>query len=378
MKEYILIPDSLTRKGFDICSILFRLFPDSLFIVGSDSDGYIKRAYIRMLYGKAVEPLRKEEFVSDLYTISRKYQDGRIVFIPTEEKTVDLFYQYVEKYGKGNFEYLLPSYDLFCLSRDKKRLNESCLANHVGAPICYASGEIRHIDNSLYPILLKPVSGSGSRGIIRLSRKEDFTPEIERMILSEPYHVQELIENGKDVKGAFFLYVNGDYVEAYTHERIRTSPKEGGVTVLSRVSNNKEIIEEGKKLLDQLGWSGLIMLEFLYDPKVAKYKIIEANPRIWGSIMLAEFSGANLLSDYVRLCRGESPTGCNPNKQVYIRWLFPVDLLCFVKEKGRIGNFWKFANTCFINWTYANKFSAVVYNVISLFDPQKIARFFRR
>lgn len=65
--------------------------------------------------------------------------------------------------------------------------------------------------------------------------------------------------------GAFFLCDKGKVISAYSHKRIRTMPEEGGVTVLSQMDYNDVLIAQGKKLLEEVGWSGLIMLEYLYD-----------------------------------------------------------------------------------------------------------------
>jgi hypothetical protein len=142
--------------------------------------------------------------------------------------------------------------------------------------------------------------------------------------------------------------------------------------------SNNAVLEEGKKLLDKIHWNGLVMLEFIYDAKSDKYKVIEANPRLWGSVMLSEYSGANLLSNYVRLCVGEQLVHDDIRENAKIRWFFPVDLLSYVSEGFSVKGFWDFKDTCFINWTYAGKGAATIYNVVSLFDVHKIKRFFRR
>ena len=98
---------------------------------------------------------------------------------------------------------------------------------------------------------------------------------------------------------------------------------------LDEPTNNLDIYHASNmmKILDKAGWNGLVMLEFLLDERTGKYKVIEANPRVWGSIMLSEFSGRNLLSNYVRLCMNQSPLFNYRTEETYIRWFFPVDVL---------------------------------------------------
>lgn len=378
---YILIPDSLTRKGFDICSIVIKKFNKYKILAGYKIPYFNSELFARILYRNTAVLLRDSYcyFESDLRNISNTYNESKIVFIPTEEVYVELFLKFVKKNGDLNFIYQLPRLDIYDEVRDKKRLNLLCLKNSISAPLCYNIDNIQHLSQEKYPLLLKPCVGSGSRGLIRLYKKEDLTLDIIRELGTETYHIQELIDNGKDVKGAFFLYSNGHFVNAYTHERIRTSPKEGGVTVLSKYSHNQKLIDEGKALLDKIKWNGLIMLEFLYDIKSKRYKIIEANPRLWGSIMLSEYSNTCLLSNYINLCVGKNAVlKEEPNKVIFIRWFFPVDFLGYIRERGRIKDFWKFNDTCFINWTYANKFSSILFNACALFNPHNLMRFFRK
>jgi predicted ATP-grasp superfamily ATP-dependent carboligase len=375
----ILVPDAETRKVFDIISILTSVFPDVPMICGNtDGTESMKHHLERIFKGKA-EVLRTndaEQCVEDFNAIAEKYKDDQIVFVPAEEKTIAYLYQFVKKCGKKNYVYILPKEEVYNTLRDKKGLNDYCAEHKLSAPAHYTVAEIDTLKPEQYPILLKPCIGSGSEGQYRLYKPEDYK-KIPEEVKKEPYLVQELIPNGHDVQGTFYLYNNGTLVEAYSHQRLRTSPPTGGVTVLSKLHINTPLIAEGQRILDSIGWNGLIMLEFLLDERTGKYKVIEANPRVWGSIMLSEYSGRNLLTNYVRLCMDQMLVMNYRTEPTYIRWFFPVDVLNYVKKLGRIKGFWNFKNTCFINWSYASTWSAVQFNLSNLFSIKNIKRLFR-
>lgn len=377
----ILVPDAETRKAFDIISILTTAFPMVPVICG-DTEGTGKmKCYLECLFhGKAVT-LRTKEIslcVEDFKVIADTYKDDLLVFIPSEERTVTFFYEFVRKYGKMNYVSILPKEEVYHQFRDKKGLNDFCTTHNLSAPLHYTVDEIDSLKPNQYPILLKPCIGSGSEGQYRLYKSDDYTDKVREEVSKKPYLVQELIPNGHDVQGAFYLYYEGKMVEVYSHQRIRTSPPSGGVTVFSKLFINAPLIAEGKKILDEAGWNGLVMLEFLLDEYTGKYKVIEANPRVWGSIMLSEYSGRNLLTNYVRLCMGEKTVVNYRTGEIYIRWFFPVDVLNYIKKLGAIEGFWNFKNTCFINWSYANVWSAILFNMSNLFNMKNIKRFFRR
>ena len=373
---YILLTDVQYRKEFDNISIIKKLFPNERLILGTIKGPL----FCKLVYGRcSVEKLRTEEgkdaFFQDFHLLLEKYGRDKIIYFSGEEQTTDYVVDYIEQNGQGNIICLLPPASVYKMFRNKRSLNHYCIENSFPAPREYNVGDLPNVQ---YPVLLKPEIGSGSHGQYRLYKKEDYTDDIKAALAKEPYLIQELLPNGKDVQGAFFLCHDGKVIGAYTHKRIRTSPEEGGVSVLSRLNNNPQLIRQGKILLEHAKWEGLVMLEYIYDDRCGEYKLIEANPRSWGSIMLSEYSGANLLSNYVRICLGTPIELPKIKEDAYIRWLFPMDLLNWVKRKGKIKGFWNFKNTCFINWTYARKDRAIWFIILSLFNIHNLRNLFGR
>jgi len=377
----ILISNISHRKAFDIISVLSKRFPDLELILGSEKLSLFDKLKYDTIYSGNLELFRTErydDFVVDLKSISEKYKGDDIIYIPVEEQPTKYFLSFINTFSKLNFKYLLPNENSFDLLRDKYTLNNYCLNNKIKAPKIFDANKIKLLNEFDFPIILKPKLGGGSRGIIRLYSKKRLSSEIISLIAKNEYVVQELIPNGRDVKGAFFLVKNGKVINSYTHERIRTSPSEGGVTVLSKISSNLEILETGASLLELVNWNGLVMLEFLYDTNSNCYKIIEANPRLWGSILLSEYSGANLLTNYVNLCSDIELEFSNLDLDASIRWFFPVDILNYVKSFGQIKDFWNFKNTCFINYTYAPLLSSLLFNLFAVFNINNFKRFLGR
>ena len=374
--NYILITDIQYRKEFDNISIIKRLFPKEHLILGTVKS----RLFCKLSYGRcSIERLRtedgKESFLNDFKFLLDKYSQDKIIYVPGEEQTTDYVVEYIEKFGQGNIVSLLPNYSLYTMFRNKRALNRYCIENGFPAPKEYNQEDLQDLK---CPVLLKPEIGSGSHGIFRLYKKEDYTDEIRVVLNQQHYLIQELLPNGKDVQGGFYLCYKGKVLGSYTHKRIRTSPDEGGVTVLSKLNDNPQLIRQGMQLLEHVGWEGLIMLEYIYDDRNNEYKLIEANPRIWGSIMLSEYCGANLLSNYIRICLGQDFKVPEIKNEAYIRWLFPMDIINLVKKKGRIKGFWNFRNTCFVNWSYARKDRALIFNLMSIFNIHNLKSLIRR
>ena len=94
------------------------------------------------------------------------------------------------------------------------------------------------------------------------------------------------------------------------------------------------------------------MIEFLKEPSSNEYKIIEINPRIWGSILLTEFNNSNFIKSYLELSLGNQVKNKIVSDNKYIRWVFPYDVLYFIKNLQNPIDFFKpNRDTCYINFT---------------------------
>ena len=354
-----LLSDCYTRKAFDIYNILCIYFDPKEIILASDNGSRLKN---KLIYNQQIYSLRKNSediFTNDLLLISCLYTNESIVYIPVEEDTTTLFYLFIKKNTVNKFLFCLPSETFFNIANDKKLLNKYCLEYSIPAPKIFEKKEILLWgEEEFIPLIIKPRKGSGSIGIIHIDNFMQLS-KIKDIQLHD-YVIQEKISAGKDVKGAFFLCQKGEVVSSYSHERIRTFPTDGGVTVFSKYSFNTQIIDIGKQLLKSLEWSGFAMIEFLWDEKESIYKIIEINPRLWGSILLSEFSGNKFVYNYVALCTDNKILKPKIKDYAKIRWI-PFEILGLIKKRFYDKNFFVLdkKNTCYINFTYSNWFSSI-------------------
>jgi hypothetical protein len=59
-------------------------------------------------------------------------------------------------------------------------------------------------------------------------------------------------------------------------------------------------------MLDALKWHGIAMVEFRQDSRDGEYKLMEINPKFWGSLDLALAAGADFPADLCRIAVGET------------------------------------------------------------------------
>jgi len=107
-----------------------------------------------------------------------------------------------------------------------------------------------------------------------------------------PLLLQERI-HGNGV-GVFVCFNHGNLIAAFSHRRIREKPLSGGVSVLREsIAVDRRLKAYSEKLLSELGWHGVAMVEFKQDSLKDDYKLMEINGRFWGSLQLAIDAGVN-------------------------------------------------------------------------------------
>lgn len=94
--------------------------------------------------------------------------------------------------------------------------------------------------------------------------------------------------------GLFTLFQNGRHLALFSHQRLREKPPSGGVSVVCEsVALDEEMVEASQKLLAEVDWQGVAMVEFKRDIRDGQAKLMEINGRFWGSLQLAIASGVD-------------------------------------------------------------------------------------
>jgi len=372
-----LLPHVGSRKTFAVVNILQRVYNLPLLLFAEKDH----RFQLPLIYGQRVHPLRNtspEDFERDLMPVLEQHRDETLVYLPVSEKATLFFYDLLARHSFPNIQYLLPEKEAFLLTSDKARFQQYCEQYGFPVPRSYEKDDLKHLEKNFRPVIAKLKSGAGSVGMKYIDSVEQLSAL--QQLDFNVYLVQERIISSEKVAGAFFLCQEGKTVAYYGHRRLRTFPPEGGVTVFSKAEDNPEAKQIGEALLAHLGWNGFAMIEFIQDNRTGEWKIIELNPRLWGSVLLSEFTGARFLKTYVDLCL-QKPVSPQPADHTrFIRWLFPFDLLNVLKGKISWGEFFHLApdTTCYINLTYSNWRRASLFLIYFTFNFRSIKRLFKK
>jgi len=199
-------------------------------------------------------------------------------------------------------------------------------------------GLASQLDSIPIPAVIKPRISSGSFGIAYVRKKEDLIALYQKIHTHYPFPlVQEWIPDGGGTFGFSALLDETSNVKAvFIHKKVRMYPVQGGPSTLREGVEHPRIMELGMSLLKSLKWVGVAMVEFKVDPRDGIPKLMEVNPRFWGSLHLAVISGVDFPYLMLRIARGDpfDPV-LNYTVGKRCRWLLFGDLLHFLKNPYR-------------------------------------------
>jgi predicted ATP-grasp superfamily ATP-dependent carboligase len=285
-----------------------------------------------------------------VYPSPRKSPDQFIEFIvkeikknqyeclfPMEEETLLLLAKHQAEISKYT-HLLIPNLQKIEFVRDKGNLLRFAEAHGIPIPKTIYSLENPEPDMVQGPAVIKPRISSGSFGIAYVKKREDLVPCYQRIHTRYPFPlIQEWIPDGGGTFGFSALFDEASNVQAaFVHKKLRMYPVEGGPSTLREGVEHPQVMELGLSLLRSLNWVGVAMAEFKVDPRDGIPKLMEINPRFWGSLHLAIVSGVDFPYLILKMARGE---GFAPilhySVGKHCRWLLFGDILHFLTNPRR-------------------------------------------
>lgn len=111
--------------------------------------------------------------------------------------------------------------------------------------------------------------------------------------------------------GQFFLIHDGQALRRFQHVRVAEWPPEGGFSSVCDslpLEAHAALQEQSIALLQRIGWRGVAMVEYRFDPATGRAVLMEINGRFWGSFPLAVQAGAGFaLLAYWLAATGQAP-----------------------------------------------------------------------
>jgi predicted ATP-grasp superfamily ATP-dependent carboligase len=199
--------------------------------------------------------------------------------------------------------------------------------------------EAAEIAGSLpFPVLVKPRRSSGGRGIRRADDAAAFARAFAEVHAAYPAPiVQEMLPPGGAAIGVAVLMNDASEARAtFPYRRLREYPVAGGPGSLRESIRDDATCEAAVRLLREAGWRGPAMVEFKVDPRDGAPRLLEVNPRFWGSLHHAIVCGVDFPVLLHRMAtEGDIPVQPQPPAGIRSRSLLHGELMHFLSSPAR-------------------------------------------
>lgn len=188
-----------------------------------------------------------------------------------------------------------------------------------------------------YPVVIKPVRSSGSRGIAIVDSPELFYDTFVKVHEQYPFPLLQSFIKAKDKYDVCLIYnKKGECKAGFVQKEIRNYPEGIGPSTVQQSFHRPDILQEALKIMNFIPWTGVVELEFLVDDEEKNIVFMEINPRFWASVETAVLSGVDFPWLYTEVAR----TGDCPLVEEYVvgktvRWFWPGDLLYYLTAKNK-------------------------------------------
>lgn len=233
--------------------------------------------------------------------------------IPTNDGNTIKFSYFRKKYGSPRGLYL-PDDCVKSITDDKEKSTE--LAKKLGVPVADTM-MISNKKNMEYivgewgfPIVVKPhfsFTESSTRKkdvVLVLNNQEDYYRQKDDIKLYLSKYGSVIVQKyfgGRGV-GIELLAKDGEILTAFQHIRIHEPKNGGGSSSRKSVAIDERLYNDARKIVKELNYTGVLMVEFKYNTDNNTYIFIELNARFWGSLPLSISAGIDFPIYYYQMC----------------------------------------------------------------------------
>lgn len=277
-------------------------------------------------------------FGEELVKLARsEASDGPVVLLPMEDASLLWAARNLSELEPYTHSLLPPLASLeTCQSKAETLKAAAALDLPIPKTVyCDTFAELRHAVDTMpdQQFVAKPYRGTGSSGIVygNSMTAKGWQKHFETF---GPLLVQDRIPPSGDGLGTCFLIgSDGACLGSFAYKRLKQYPITGGPST-DRISiKAPELLERGLALLKRLEWRGVAMVEWKDDPRDGIPKLMEINPRFWGSLELATRSGVDFPALYAAAALNEALPPVNSYKLgIRCRWVVPGDILRYLSQ----------------------------------------------
>lgn len=285
--------------------------------------------------------LDDKKFINELIEIGENSKEKPVLF-PTNDVwaiAVSKYKQQIEKY----FLTYNPDYSVIKKIIDKKTFYSIMEKENILIPQTYEIKNYKELekmkDKFKYPLILKPNARMevnrksqdtkvyNLNRVVEIRKFEDFF-EYKQLIENYDFLIQQKIEGLSNKMFTVGIYADkkSDVRAVFSGRKVRGYPVDFGDCFAGESYWVDELVEQSKKIVKKLGYTGIAEIEYKYNIIDGKYYLIEMNPRTWSWVGITPKVGVNLpLIAYKDTIGEEVHEYIEMNKSKKIIWTRSID-----------------------------------------------------
>lgn len=252
-----------------------------------------------------------------LLALARRHRLDGWVIMPCADEEARLVSQNRAALAQA-FRVRTPPWDVMQWAYDKHRMNARAASLGLDLPRSYSVASRQDLVNAdlRLPAILKPaVKHHGNAfTMAKAWRADDRAALIKRyddaaaLVGADAVVVQELIPGRGAAQFSYAaVWEHGRPLASLVARRSRQYPIDFGYTsTFVETIEQAEVEDLACRFLDSLGYDGMVEVEFKYDARDGRYKLLDVNARAWTWIALGRRAGVDFPHLFWRLAMGES------------------------------------------------------------------------
>jgi predicted ATP-grasp superfamily ATP-dependent carboligase len=273
------------------------------------------------------------------------------------------------------------SFDNVTMLHDKQRALQVVSELGIKIPETYFPNDIHELEHIAtwleYPVVVKARIGAGAKNVKYAGNTTQLLQAYKAVSGSPSYGfienydrpmIQKYIPG--NVHDVALIADHGKIQGALTQVRKLTYPIDGGVGAVNETTNEPELVDLGRKVLESIRWHGPALAEFKLNPTNNQYVLMEINPRFWGTLDLSIKAGIDFadIACHIALGHYVKPQ-FNYTVGLTYRWITNEELLSVAQAPCKMFHITQFIIRFFKNNTiYDFTLRDVIPDVFKLFS----------
>lgn len=238
-----------------------------------------------------------EGFIEDLVEAAKEHKpedDRPYVLMPMFTEAA-LIARHAERFA-GIIQIAAPDIASIDQVEPKSRLVDTAETAGVRAPDTKRPSSFDDVEklapDLTYPVLTKPVTGVGGRGIKKHESKEALLGYFRDLDDSpDEWPLIQQVIDGKDFCFCA-LCKEGEIIAHMAYRNLKSYPRNTGAGVLRETVDDAPMLDEARALMRHLKWNGVCEIDYRWSGEPAETPcLIEVNARYWAGLFHSIASG---------------------------------------------------------------------------------------